>query len=378
MTKKEQYIEWIKTQHKLPVFMQAWWLDAVCAGKEWDVLLVEDRIQTADADRVQTVSGSNQVEVGLTSGEASDEHPMSTRSASDEHPMEAAEKVESGESRVESGESIVAAMPYLFRKKWWMRWIAMPQMTQIGGIWLDENREFSTEELASVCEEINRQLEAMKLHYVYEQYPVGSPCVEQMKALGFKAKERITYRIDDLRDLDKVIDKFSKNKKRQLQKSLSLHAEGGMTAEEFYAFHQACLAAKKKKISYSREFLLVLEQKAHRLKQSQILTIRNADKMVYAAAFLVWDEQRMYYLIPAIHPDYQESGAGALLVLEAIKSAREKGVSFDFEGSMIRGVAQHYKQFGSTPYKYYSIEKYYKWGFRFALFWNWLRNLKYN
>ena len=379
MTNKEQYSAWIKTQHKLPIFMQPWWLDAVCAGKEWDVVLVqklkiknyelsEECVQKSESGS-QLSAGNSQVDVTLTSGSAPDEHPMSTRSASDEHPMEVAEK---------EGKTIIAAMPYLKRKKWWMTWIAMPQMTQIGGIWLDENKEFSTEELVFVCDELSRQLQAMKLHYYYQQYPVGSPCPERMKALGFKVKERVTYRIDDLSDLDKVIDRFSKNKKRQLQKSLSLHAESGMTAEEFYAFHQQALAGKKKEISYSREFLLVLEQKARRAKQSHIMTICNADKMVYAAAMLVWDEQRMYYLLPAIHPDYQESGAGSLLVLEAIKFAREKGVSFDFEGSMIRGVAQHYKQFGSTPYKYYSVEKYYHWTFFFALAWNWLTTRKYN
>lgn len=27
----------------MPVFMQPWWMDAVCAGKEWDVLLVESQ-----------------------------------------------------------------------------------------------------------------------------------------------------------------------------------------------------------------------------------------------------------------------------------------------------------------------------------------------
>jgi hypothetical protein len=53
-------------------------------------------------------------------------------------------------------------------------------------------------------------------------------------------------------------------------------------------------------------------------------------------------------------------------VLECIKLAREKGVAFDFEGSMIRGVANHYKQFGSTATQYWSVEKYYKWWFWFA------------
>ena len=146
-----------------------------------------------------------------------------------------------------------------------------------------------------------------------------------------------------------------------------------MNVEDFYRFHMRCLQEQGKQISYSREFLLVLERKTARLQQSQIVSICNADNEVLAAAFLIWDKHSMYYLIPCYDQKYKDSGAGALLVLEAIKLARQKGVAFDFEGSMIRGVANHYKQFGSTPTTYYSIEKYYHWWFRLAVFWNWLR-----
>ena len=313
MTNKELYHEFCLRTSDLPIFMQDWWLDAVCAGKQWDVLL----------------------------------------------------------SMNENGE-IQAAMPYLLRKRAWMKYIVMPQQTQIGGIWVagNENR------VSDACQDLVRQLAELELSYYYQHYPIGSPAVEAMRALGFKLKERITYRIEDLTNLDKVIDAFSKNKKRQLQKALSLHAETNMSVEDFYRFHVQCLQKQGKQISYSREFLLVLERKTTRLQQSQILTICNADNEVLAAAFLVWDKKNMYYLIPCYDPQYKDSGASALLVLEAIKLARQKGVTFDFEGSMIRGIANHYKQFGSTRTLYYSVEKYYKWYFWFANAINWLRERK--
>lgn len=295
--------------------MTDWWLDAVCAGKQWDVLL----------------------------------------------------------SFNEKGE-IQAALPYLLRKRAWMKYVIMPQQTQIGGIWVsDAVLADSENRVADICQYFARQLAEMGLSYYYQHYPIGSPAAEQMRAQGFKVKERITYRIEDLSNLDKVINAFSKNKKRQLQKALSLHADMKMNVEDFYRFHMRCLQEQGKQISYSREFLLVLERKTARLQQSQLLSICNADNEVLAAAFLIWDKHSMYYLIPCYDQKYKDSGAGALLVLEAIKLARQKGVAFDFEGSMIRGVANHYKQFGSTPTTYYSIEKYYHWWFRLAVFWNWLR-----
>ena len=318
MTNKERYIKWVGQQEYVPIFMMPWWLDAVCAGKEWNVLLAQD----------------------------------------------------------EQGE-IIGAMPYLLRKRAWLRYIVMPQQTQIGGIWVTPEITADKWKTAEVCRSIKEQMDQMGLAYYYQQYLPGSLCVDAMRALGFTTKERITYRMEDLSDLDKVIAGFSKNKKRQLQKALSLHADRTMEIEDFYRFHCQCLAARNRKISYSREFLLVLERKARRMGQCAVLTVRNADGDPYAAAFLVWDKNYMYYLIPAINSAFGDSGAGALLVLEAMKMAREKQVLFDFEGSMERGTAKHYQQFGPIPVKYYSVEKYYKPLFRLAIWAQKLRELKF-
>ena len=316
MSNKERYITWVDEQEYIPIFMMPWWMDAVCAGKEWDVLLAED----------------------------------------------------------EKG-NIIGAMPYLLRKRAWFKYIIMPQQTQIGGIWVTAETTADRWKTAEACRLIKEQLDAMGLAYYYQQYLPGSLCVDAMHGLGFKTRERVTYRVEDLSDLDSLINSFSKNKKRHLQKALSLHAERKMEVEDFYRFHCECMAARKRKISYSREFLLVLERKARRLKQCEILSICNADGVPYAAAFLVWDKHYLYYLIPAFDPIYRESGASSLLVLEAMKLAREKHVRFDFEGSMDKGVAKHYKQFGSTPFTYFSVEKYYKPLFRLAIFGQKLREI---
>lgn len=314
MTNKERYSEWIEAQDYVPLFLMPWWLDAVCAGKEWDVLLAED-----------------------------------------------------------NEGKIVGALPYLLRKRAWFKFIIMPQQTPIGGIWVTPEVTGDRWKTAEVCRQLKEQLDTMGLAYYYQQYLPGSLCVDAMKAYGFTVKERTTYRVDDLSDLNKVVESFSKNKKRQLQKALSLHAERTMDVEDFYRFHCHCLATRKRRINYSREFLLVLERKAKRAGQSEILSICDADGNVLAAAFLVWDKHYMYYLIPTYDSTFGESGAGALLVLEAMKRAREKHVMFDFEGSMNKGTAKHYQQFGSTATKYYSVEKYYKPIFRLAVWFQKLR-----
>ena len=315
MTNKELYREFCKSSSNLPIFMCDWWMDAVCAGKQWDVLISTD-----------------------------------------------------------SNGSIQAALPFLLRKRAWMKYIVMPQQTQLGGIWLREDVSSSPQQVTRICQYFSEELAKMELSYYNQQYPIDSlVAVTAMKELGFKCEERVTYRIEDLSNIDTIIQSFSKNKKRQLQRAQSLHVSSEMNIEDFYRFHVQCLHTQGKQISYTREFLLVLERKAHRMQQCQILSICNRDENVLAAAFLVWDKQSLYYLIPCYDPQHKDSGASALLVQEAIRLASQKGLAFDFEGSMTPGIANHYKQFGSTATKYYSVKKYYKWYFWLANAYNWLR-----
>lgn len=317
MTNKERYTEWAAAIGNVPLTMQPWWMEAVCAGKEWDVLLSEDK-----------------------------------------------------------DGNILGAMPYLLRKRFHWRYIIMPQMTQTGGIWVDPSITDNRWEISQVCQDLQNQLKELKVSYYYQQFPIGSLAAQAMSGLGFQLSERITYRIDFLSDFEQVVGSFSKNKKRQLQKAATLTADQQLSIEDFYRFHAHCMRARRKHILYTREFLLVLQRKAARLGQCTVLAVRNVDGEVCAAAFLVWDKTTMYYLIPCYDPAYRDSGAGALLVLEALKLARQKKLAFDFEGSMDAGVAKHYSQFGSTPTVYYAVEKYYRPFFRLALWWQKLREWK--
>ena len=117
MTNKERYIEWAAKQEYVPVFMMPWWMDAVCAGKEWDVLLAEN----------------------------------------------------------EQGD-IIGAMPYLMRKRAWLRYIIMPQQTQIGGIWVTPEVTADRWKTAEVCRIIKEQIDALGIaycHYLQLGMPVS-------------------------------------------------------------------------------------------------------------------------------------------------------------------------------------------------------------
>ncbi len=318
MNNKEAYAVWCSEQSDMPIFMRPWWLNAVCAGKRWEVLLCRD-----------------------------------------------------------SDGTIIAALPYLLRKRYGIQYVLMPQQTQIAGAWIRADIRDNQEKIEQISVDIAQQLKALGLWYYYQHYPLHSPLPALMRKRGFSIKKHITYRIEDLSDMNAVIDRFSKNKKRQLQKALALHVDFSLSSEDFYQFHTHCMAVRKKAISYTREFFLVMYQKAMREQCGQIIAIRDADENLLAAAFVVWDSKQLYYLIPCYDETYKASGASALLALETMKFARKQGVAFDFEGSMIRGVANHYRQFGAEETIFYEVRKYYNPLFAILLLINKIRNRNY-
>lgn len=138
MTNKERYAAWCEQIGNVPLMMQPWWMDAVCAGKEWDVILVE-----------------------------------SQKSKDDSRSASGVENAEDADSQAEP--KILGAMPYLLRKRLGRKYILMPQQTQIGGIWVDPSITDNRWEIARVCQAIDQQLKQMHLSLLLPAVPHRQP-----------------------------------------------------------------------------------------------------------------------------------------------------------------------------------------------------------
>jgi len=332
MSAKELYATFCQHQPDMPVMMQPWWLEAVCAGKEWDVML----FTRSDVSNQQSAV-SNQ------------KHPTAQACGDPAHS------------------EIVAVMPYLIRKRLWYKFILMPQLTMFGGVWMTQELYGLPDMQERLAQLIAQRLRGLGIAYYYQQYPAGNPMPYWLAKQRMRVEDRVTHRIDELTDIDEVEAAFSENKKRQLKKAAALTIDYDMPAEEFYRFHTACMKERGRHLSYSREFLLVLEKKCRREEHGTFIRVKEGDQTT-AAAFVVWDKRYLYYLIPAYLPSAAKSGASARLADEAIRLAKEKNLQFDFEGGNdSEGIASHYRQFGSHPVTYQSVSRLYHPSFALLL-----------
>jgi lipid II:glycine glycyltransferase (peptidoglycan interpeptide bridge formation enzyme) len=72
----------------------------------------------------------------------------------------------------------------------------------------------------------------------------------------------------------------------------------------------------------------------------------------------VYDKNNCYYLLGGVNKNSGIQGINNLLIQKSIEKAKEVGCkTFDFEGSMLKGVEKFFRGFGPELVPYYTVNK---------------------
>ncbi len=301
MINKEKYREFCKKESGIPIFSKDWWLDSVCPdNKYWDVILIE------------------------------------------------------------KGGQIVASMPYIIGKKRSFKTIEMPQLTQKLGPYIKypDNQKYDAKlsyEKEIMTELIN-QLPDVAYFKQNFNYSITNWLPFYWK--GFSQTTYYTYVIENTKDLQIIETNFSHAKRKNLNKCRNLlKIVFDIDAKSFYENHKMTLQKQGQKISYSFDLFNKIYNSAYNNNSAKTIAAFDKNGNLNSALFIIWDKVSVYNLISTIDPDYRNNGSATLLVLEAIKIANKKGLKFDFEGSMLEGVENSFRQFGTVQKPYFQISK---------------------
>ncbi len=303
---KQSYIAFCDQTLSLPLFLHTWWLDAVTKpdGKVWDVLLARNK--------------RNEIE---------------------------------------------SVFPYVYGRKYGLRYALTPQLTQYTGIWIvDKEGESITERLSrekKLQNEIIRQLEDLHLSYFDIKFPLKYTNWLPFYWAGYRQETHYTYRIEDICNTSHVFELFDYAKQKQIHKAqdAGIVIDNEMTSEDLYELLCSQWAAVGQKNIYSKALIRSVVEASLSRRQGLVARAKDTKGNTHAAIFVVWDERSSWELISAIHPDFRASGASTLVVWETMKKLANKTKAWDFEGSMIEGVENSFRQFGATPTPYFEIFK---------------------
>lgn len=176
---------------------------------------------------------------------------------------------------------------------------------------------------------------------------------------GFKQTTRYTYRINDLKNAQKIFDDFQENIRREIRKAQKnkIVVEEVFDLLKFFEVVKQTYIRQNLNINISFDILKKIDENCIANDCRKILAAKDVDGNYHCVIYLVWDKKSMYYLIGGGNPNLRNSGATSLLIYESIKFAASKVHNFDFEGSILEPIERFFRAFGGVQTPIFTISK---------------------
>lgn len=260
---------------------------------------------------------------------------------------------------LEKGGDWRAVLPFLPKKKYGIQYILQPPFCQTWGPILKPLEESSTYTKFSLQHKLLTQLaEAMPKVGLYHMH--CHPSIRYLlpfHSAGFEIQTRYTHRLQ-LHSTSTLIEALSPQGRRKLRKSekASHHLSSGQI--------DTFLALVKENNAQGTDVLGGIKSGEKLLRSLAALPgvsvhlCSTKEGEPLAAGIFAHDAHTTYYIGGAIRPGKPDDGAMYALMVYAMQEAKRRGCQqFDFEGSMIPGIARFFRQFGATPTAYFSLHK---------------------
>lgn len=174
---------------------------------------------------------------------------------------------------------------------------------------------------------------------------------------GFRQQTAYTYLIKDTSEPDVIFKNFKNSTQRQIRKARQQLSVRNTNDPEGVLSMFKISMRNQPDYKVDETLLKKLHLVALRKKQVEILEAIDAESRVLGALYLVFDKEEMLYLYGGYDEAFNDSGAMPLLFWSALQSAHQKGVRFNFEGSMLPGVERFFRSFGGELAPVFTIEK---------------------
>ena len=290
------------TKTYVPIFSQPWWLDAVCGPENWGVHVLEKsgNFLGAMPYYVETRNGYEII------------------------------------TKAHHSQNNGIIMSYLPK----MKYVSM----------LDRQEEVINE-MCDYIEKLGVDKYEQQYHYSFTNYL-------PFKWRGYDAMVRYTYVIEDTSDMDKVVSDFNYIIRNEIKKAEKcVVVKEGLDIETFYALNKMSYDRQNMEVPFSLNLLRRIEDVCSSRECRKILYAEDAEGNIHSVAYIVWDDESVYYLINGTDPQYKSSQANALLIRESIRVASQLGKKFDFEGSVIKSIEHAFRSFGAKQKLYFRIYK---------------------
>jgi hypothetical protein len=268
-----------------------------------------------------------------------------------------------GEVTCEHDGRVVARLPYVLRGRSPVRLLTQSSLTHTLGPWVEASEAKPARALArehDLLAELERQLPAAR-GFSQQFSPVILNALPFHWA-GYRLAVQYTYRLEGIASEDGEAGAIWRGMRDSARREIRKARERVEVVEDLGVdrFHDVLGKTYRRQgipEPHPLGDLERLEAACARRGAGRMLFARDDAGRIHAVVWAVWDRRAAYYLLAGADPDLRTSGAGSLLVWEAIMRARAVTDVFDFHGSMLRPVERFFRGFGSRQTPYLSVTR---------------------
>lgn len=254
-------------------------------------------------------------------------------------------------------------MPYFHTQRSGRHYITKAKLTQNNGIVFKHPK---TDKLASiqafeerVINQACHYIESLGLDVYEQQYHYSFENWLPFFWKGYVAIPRYTYVLDKNKTIDELWQGISAKTRSIIRKGeRDIYFDYSLNSDVFYLEHEKVFLKQGLSCPFNSEEWERLYEAGKKENACQIICARDiVNHSITSVIFLVWDEQSVYHLLGGSIPEYQNRDTYQALIWEAIKFSHNKGLVYDFEGSVIKRIAKSVREFGGIPHCYFRIRK---------------------
>jgi hypothetical protein len=252
------------------------------------------------------------------------------------------------EALVANNQGVIARLPYRRLRRFGATILTQPRLTPYAGPWFRPSsakaaNQFS--ERQQLTTELLSQLPRFDL-FAQNLWPDSGDWLPFHWA-GYSQRTGYSNWLRDLSNTDGLWKGFLDSTRREIRKAQTrVEVIVSEDIERLCDLHERAFARQGLLPPRERAFLRRVVGGAMRCGHARITLAMDERGNAHAVNLLVFDHRSAHYLLGGSDPSYRTSGAASLLMWDAIQFAAAHSKLFDFEGSMVEGIARFFRGFG--------------------------------
>ena len=256
---------------------------------------------------------------------------------------------------------MIGGFYFLRTKKYGFNFVKLPPYTPHCGLFFvseSKNKSsinnFSKEVMNDICNYFTEQKSALTILAFPSEIIDLQPFIWDK----YKVIPNYTYRINLLNSIEDIKANFDTKNRNVINKAIKEEvtiSENSLTNEELYNFFKGSLKSAGANV-YDQELKNIFLSFSD--PSNSFALIAKKENTFLGAVFCVFDKSTCYYLLGGVNKNAGIQGLNNLLIQKSIEKAKELGCNtFDFEGSMLKGVEKFFRGFGPELVPFYIVNK---------------------